>query len=61
MRRQKLIRRQKSKRKSRKVGNVGKVGKVKKSKKSMVQIDGSKNGPTWSRMIPILSKMVQKS
>ena len=64
MRRQKSIRRQKSKRKSRKVGNVGKVGKVKKSrksKKSMVQIDGSKNGLTWSRLIPNLSKIAQKS
>ena len=45
----------KSKRKSRKSRKRGKSRESRKSKKgrkSMVQIDGSKKGPTWSRIIP---------
>ena len=46
--------------KSRKSRKSRKCKKNRKSRKSMGQINGSKNGPTWSGIIPSLSKMVQK-
>ena len=63
MRRQKYIRRENSKRKSRKSKTSVKSRESRKSmkgRKIRVQIDGCKKGPTCSRMIPNISKMVQK-